>query len=334
MTCLINNNNQLTKITSDLIPNIINFGDPVTIKYKRIKLVSSKFDIFGSSQVMIVNYVKTIQTKEKTLQSVTYYDENARPNKTKWYSREKTFSIGPFKPSQYGNPICYYNPGYQGEDITINTQMWEIDKKETINNTTNVISTCLSLGKVTPYAGYFELVDTVVGFGGKIITNSIKHKELCQEHVLELTNNTIFSGTYVCLPEIDLSNLIARNKVIEDYYIEDNVLVKKDSLIEYGQTYFILKISKNKRSDLASFDYISSSAELLTLFNSNDTNFGNKFNETMTSSYDMELLNKINAAYKNGDLDLAKALYQHIKPNKLNLFVEYLPFLTPTVGKN
>lgn len=326
MTTLFLNEGKLDKV-NNVIPNI-KYGDPVTIEYKRIKLVSSKFDILGKSQIMIVNYVKTIQTKEKTLQSITYYDENVITDES-WYKRKKSFAIGPFDPSEYGNPVCFYTPAYQNEEITINTQFWEIDKGNAVRDTLKVAQNCISLGKATPYGTYFEIANELVGSSGKIITSFIKHKEMSKEHIFEFNNENMSVGTYICLPQVKDINI--RNYIIENYHIEDNMLVRKvnDLIEEYGETYFILEMCKDKRDDLASFDYVSSSAELISLFNEKNDNFLTKFNDSMDAAYNMQLAEKINEAYKDNKMDVVNALYQHVPEGKKAWFDNLFPHIKP-----
>lgn len=317
---------KLEKWSKFLPYNKIKYGDPVIIEYKRIKLVSTKFDIFGKSQIMIVNYVKTVQTKEKTVQSITYYDENVIPNEP-WYKKKKSFSIGPFDPSEYGNPICFYSPGFQNEEIIINTQFWEIDKDSVLKDSFKTLQGCISFGNVTPYAPYFELANELVGYSGKIITSLIKHKEMSKEHIIDFENDDIYIGTYICLPLVKDVNV--RNKIIQDYYVEDDMLLKieNDKIIEYDDTYFILEISSQKRDDLASFDYISSSAELISLFNENNSNFMTKLNNSMDMAYNMGLIEKINEAYQNNDMVIANALAKHIPLAKKNWYKTLFPNL-------
>lgn len=320
MVYLVSYDNKLYKKGKD----IIKIGDPISIEYKRIKLVSNKFDIFGSSQIMIVNYVKTVETKEKTMQTITYYDENAKPVKESIFGRKKTFEIGPFDPSQYGNPICYYTPAYKGENITINTQIWEIDKKDFVNNTSHATQSCLSLGKATPYGTYFDIANTLVGYGSKILTATIKHKELCPEHIIEFDNdNNIYEGLYVCFPEIRSSDLNERNNIIKNYFVEDMILVKHGNTgyyEEYDKTYYILNVTKTIREDLTSFDYLSSSTELITLLNSNDESFSSRYMETMAASYDLDLIKKISDSIANNDLEMADILFKHVPASSRNMF--------------
>lgn len=310
------------------------FGEPLIMEYKRIKLVSTKFDIFGKSQVMIVNYIKTTQTKEKSLSSVTYYDENVSPKKS-FFSRKGTFEIGPFDPSQYGNPIFYYTPAYQNENIIINTQFWELDKEDAMDNIINGTQSCLSLGKISvnPYSKYFEIASDIIGNSKKIITGFIKHRELTNEHIFEIKENS-YTGYYICLPEIE--NINEKYDILKNYKIIDDHLVKEntDLLEEYDKTYFLIKISKDKRDDLQTFDYMSSSVELIDLFNKgNKDNFQAALFNTINDAYDMQLVNKINAAYNENNKDLVKALYQHIKLDKKNWFNDLFPQIVKYINE-
>lgn len=335
MVFLIVNDGKLCKTGS----KVISFGDPIVIEYKRIKLISNKFDIFGKSQVMIVNYVKTMETKEKAVMSITYYDETAKPKRVSPLSFKKVLAIGPFDPSQYGNPVCYYTPAYQNENILINTQFWEIDKKDLVTTTTSLAQSCLSLGSATPYKSYFDIVNSIVGASGKVIVNMIKHKELCVEHILELndSDSLIYEGIYVCLPEVD--DLNGKEYILKNYYVHDNVLVKikdndDDIFEEYDKTYFLLLITKENKNDLTSFDYISSSMDLLTLFNDGNESFSKTYVDTVSSAYDMELVQKISSAVQKEDSRLVTALTKHVSPKKQELFSSIFPSLPFTAKKN
>lgn len=313
-----------SKVNIDNHLAAINIGDSLTIEYKRIKIVSDKFDWFGNSQLMVVNHIKTVQTKEKTVQSITYFDDDVKP-KGPWYQKLKSFAVGPFDPSEYGNPVCYYTPGYQGDVITITTKFWEIDDATKITGITGDIQSCISLGtsSANPYGVYFQIADDLIGVGAKILTAFVKHSELADEHILELRIDEgvpLLEGLYICLPEV--TDLNERNIIIQNYHIEDLILVKSenDKLIEYNKTYFVLKLSKAIRKDLIDFDFTASSSDLLQKLNQKDESFVKTLVQTTRDAYDMNLLQEISEAYSQKNYPLVKALYNHIHPAKKEWF--------------
>ena len=119
-------NNEIEVINFD---DVIQIADPITIEFRYIKITSDEFDRIGKSEIMIVNNLRTNQTKEKSMDIITYYDDDVKVDK--FYingHKYKTWNVHAFDPSEYGNPICYHNMGYRDETITITTRAWEIDK--------------------------------------------------------------------------------------------------------------------------------------------------------------------------------------------------------------
>ena len=119
------------------------------------------------------------------------------------------------------------------------------------------------------------------------------------------------------------SDLNEKTDIISNYFIEDNILVKRGvngKYEEYDKTYFVIKISKEFREDLASFDYVASSAELVTLLNNNDDSFSDKYIETVSSAYDMDLVKKMLGAISDGNLEKANNLFKHVPSFSKNTF--------------
>lgn len=313
----------------------ISVGDFLTIEYKRIKIVSKHFDLIGKSQLMVVNHVKSVQTKEQMMETITYFDDDVKP-KGDWNQRLKSFAIGPFDPSEYGNPVCYFTPGYQGGVITITTKFWEIDDPDVITGAASFIQNLLSLFSVAgnPYGAYFEIADSAVGCSAKILSSFVKHKELTTEHIVEFRideGKPIYEGLYVCTPEVDDINM--RYQILDDYFIDDFHLVKKDGdkLVEYDQTYFVLRVTAAERDDLMDFDYMASSAEILNKLNTGSEDFVPTLMETTRGAFDMAIINDITDAYKEGDLQQVKALYNHLSESRKEWFDESFPDITNSI---
>lgn len=287
---------------------IVKIGDPITLEYKRIKIVSNKFDIFGSDEIMIVNYIKSVQTKEISLQSITYYDDDAKTTKITHELRPKrSYTVGPFSADEYGNPIFYHSPSYTNNTITITTKFWEINSSELINTCINLLRKVVSLGAAA--SPYLEIADAGLGICSTILTDTIHHKLLTDEHVIEFNPNSsypILEGTYVCFPM--LNDINERNYIISNYSLIDGILVKiikpaddnqqaYPTYKEYDGNYFIFTLNRAERPDLAHFDFIASSADLLSKLKS-----GVKDTQTiltsLNKSFEMEIIDKYNYYYK------------------------------------
>lgn len=288
---------------NELAPNDrVKVGDPLTIEFKRVKVVSKKFDTFGKSEVMIVNHVKNLQTKERALESITYYDDDAKVKKVKsnsTFSRKQYFSVGPFDASEYGNPVIFHTPGYQGTTIVITTKFWELNSRSTFDAITGTISGILGLASSA--SPYITIASEAFGITCNIISGSISHHELDTEHTLQLSfrgDKPLVTGLYVCIP--NLNDLNFKKEMLRDYFVEDGILATKinDRYVEYTGTYFILQVSNISRDELADFDFTASSSDLLQQLDvSSSTNVKESVLQLSRDAYDMRLIEKLKTTY-------------------------------------
>lgn len=269
----------------------VKIGDPLTIEFKRIFISSKKFDKFGPSEILIVNHVKNKQTKDRTLESIVYYDDDAKTKGS--VLGKKTWGITRFDASEYGNPVCFHTPGYLGSIITITTKFWEVDKYSSISSIIGGIGSALHLvSKTNPY---LEIASTAANYTSIILNGAVHHSELDDEHTIEFRLDSscpLLPGKYICIPNADINE---KNRVISDYFIDDNLLLKavgeKDNFIfeEYKKSYFILKVTNHERTDLADFDFIASSADILREVNGDKE----KVLQANRDSYDLNILKEI-----------------------------------------
>lgn len=327
----------LLKWNTKINDTTIKIGDTLTIEYKRIKIVSKNFDLLGKSQVMVINNVKFTQTKEKMMDTITYFNDDAKPE-GKWYNRKKSINIGPFDPSDYGNPVCYFTPGYKGSIITIRTKFWELDDANKITQTTNIIQDFLKIGSTVPnpYGPYFQIADDIVGISGKILTCFVKHSELSDDHIIEFRideeNKPFFEGYYLCLPEMPSNQKNEIKEIIKNYFIDDdNILIRKDNSEEYNSTYFVFRVSNNARNDLIDFDFAVSSSDLLNKLNQKHEDFIPDIIKISRDAYDMDLVQKIYDAYDNNDLNLVSALYKSLHHTKKQWFNKAFPIISDKI---
>lgn len=319
-----------TKFTNSLIQ----VGNPVTIEYKRIKISSNKFDTFGTTDVMITTSVKSIQTKEKTMESITYYDKDVTPTGS-WISNAKRdYIITKFDPTEYGNSVCYYNPGYGGNTISIATKFWNINDSGYIKTVTSYIKDFISVTKIlpTPIAPYISLVDGIIDNTTAILVNINDNELLEQTHLTSFSNSyeyePFLAGFYVCLPTIN--NLNEIDFIIKNYCIRENTLVKKisadnngkteeeleeEASVEYSNSYFILEIGTKPRPDLVDFDFAASSNDLLSNLYRNETGSVTNFVKLSNDANDLGIIKQIHDLMTNNKgLDNGKfsSLYNHL----------------------
>lgn len=253
---------------------LIQRGNPLTCEIRRLSIVSNKWNIFRDSKFMLVNRVKNKASKDRTLENITYYDDTVKATSILVKGeKKKKYSIGPFDPGEYGNPICFHTPGYEGTTINISTEAWNIHDNSMVKTLTNVVTSALGLANtVSPY---IQLAIPAVNLMGSFLQKEIKHEELSNTHVLEISLDSeipLCVGKYILLP--DLTDYNMKMDLLKNYVLRDNMLMKKidDKFIEFEQTYYIIKITDKPRPDLADFDYAASHMELVKLFNQADNN--------------------------------------------------------------
>ena len=127
-----------------------------------------------------------------------------------------------------------------------------------------------------------------------------------------------------------MTDINDRNTILKDYHLEDYQLLKEvnDQLVEYDKTYFVIRISANEREDLLDFDYMASSADLLNKLNGRAEDFVPSLLDTTKKAYDMGLIEDIITAYQEKDINMTKAIYNHLSEDKKEWFNSLFPNIT------
>lgn len=275
----------------------IKIADQLTIDFIRIFVKSKHFDKIGLSEVMIVNHVKTIQTKERSVESIVYYDNDAKViNKKYW-------ETGPFSNDEYGNSVCYHTEGYIGNDISMTFKIWELNSKNTFDE---LFSFVKNIFKLSPNTQVSNIVSTGLDISQKILNNNIQHKELCKEYTLKLQGD-ILLGKYIIFPNL---SFIESKEIIQNASIEHDLLIDKNTSKHINQTYYIINISNDKRVDLIDFDYLASSNELIKLLNNNGNN---EILDINNNSHSFKLLKEYFDYTNENENEKAKAIKKQLK---------------------
>lgn len=247
-------------------------GSPITIEYKKIKIVSDNFDHFGKSQLMITNNVQTERTlaSRQILDNIIYYNKEVVPYNIIG-TNKKCHVINNFNHNKYSNSVCYYNPGFfHNNTVTITTKFWEVDDPSFITKALNYFKQILYFTKCvpTPITPYINIADNVIGSAGNLLISLIGNKELSKEQIIEFSgsnvNKPIIAGYYICLPNVNDINTV--NEVVNKYYLEDDMLIKKTDngeLIEFDDTYCIMEVSNEFRDELHDYEFINNANNLI-----------------------------------------------------------------------
>jgi len=328
--------------------DVVQIGLPLTCEYKTISISSSHFDRIGKSQIMIVTNVKNEATKNRVVDSITYQDDSVKPKKKRMFSSKGKYRINTFDASQYGYPVCFHTPGYQGTTITITTKMWEIDDYTSLKTAMNILGESVSALSSVCGIPYITLANDAIGIGQKILTNDVSHTDLDEDHTIEVRTSSTgrgpYQGDYICIPGLDDIN--EKRKIIKEYIYEEGGLYKKvgEEYIEYDGTYFVLNISCDERKDLHDFDFTASATDLLSKLASPKTKFNEISNDIINMSkdaYDMGLVEILKNTYdvyvrdpKKEDLAQIIALYRQLisSSKKRDWFDNSFPEIKKLVG--
>eukprot|EP01104_Vermistella_antarctica_P005080 TRINITY_DN1549_c0_g2_i4.p2 TRINITY_DN1549_c0_g2~~TRINITY_DN1549_c0_g2_i4.p2 ORF type:complete len:414 (+),score=129.63 TRINITY_DN1549_c0_g2_i4:33-1244(+) len=276
------NNEQALSLLGELTsadPALIEKGDPFTMEFTRIKVWASKhFDRMGNSEVMVVAIVKHSQaSKDRPLNQIVYFDDDVDPVKSKNArgKKGKHHDIDHFQADEYGHPVFFHTPGWQGKPVSCTIQVWEMDDYSKVKNALDVgADLATSLGGLPFLAQYgiaFSLAGTVLRIGGHVSKWIIDNDKLTEDFTFDFHRhggNPVLAGNYVFLP--DEANPTG---VKDDYELSFKLnanhprLVKKGTEESYASSYFVVKVSKDERDDLVDFDLVASSQELLDLLN-------------------------------------------------------------------
>lgn len=327
------------KLTANYAP--IKTADPISVEYKRIKIVSKKFNKIGTSKVMITNNVKTTQTKTQALDSVTYYDDNAKPI-GKW-NKLRSYVVQAFDPTQYGDPVCYYNSGYANETIIIASNAFVIEEPgilcDITNFVSNILSTASTVSSLDPIVvPYITVGQTATSMLSTILTDLVKNKQLTNTHVIEFNNidptKPFLPGTYLCFP--NASDLNFAQTIIKSYYLLEGALVKAngDQVEEYDGSYFIFEVGNIARPELNDFDFTASSNTLLTQLHQNSTSSVDSFMALSQNSSDLQLVQQLCSGIADSSVtaSIGKSMYNHLSPATQSWLQTNLPNVYNTVN--
>lgn len=322
LTFYIDEDGKIYKWNKKLLQNI-NEGDPISIEYKKIQIVSNNFDKIGCSQVMVLNFIKHKQDREAVTENIVYYDKEAKPKKI---NGKKTLIIDIFKPDQYGNSITYYNPSYNKDIINISTQFLEIDEMPEF--ILGGIDKVFSLASYIPqYGMYFDLLGNIVTVSLSLLSNLNHKKELSREHILQFRsddiNKPLLKGNYLCLPNISDFN-------IDEYYMEDNIL-KCVNNKPFKDSYFILEVSNRKRNNLLDFNFMVNSNNLLDKINNKHKESLGTFLNINKDSYNFNIIRNIVSLYNGGDFSSIKHLYSHLQDDYKMWFDENFRYIVEKI---
>jgi len=306
----------------------IRTGDALCIEYKRIRILSDKFDWIGNSEIAIVNNIRTIQTKEAAPDNIIYYDKSVNPTTCKNSKGFKIIDIDRFDPGEYGNSICYYTPSYQNNNISICTKFYEIDERFGV---LHCASKLLNLGNPVPnYGIYFSLAGKFLDGVDKILDRLTFKNKLIDDHVIELnpndTDRPIYYGKYICLPTVTYNDI---TDITNNYTLDDTDLVHVTDKTLYKGSYFILELSDIRDPNLYDFDFNQNANDLVNKLNNRDKIGMEEFIQSHSDSYNFKIIQEL---VSNNTSD-PFSLYNKLSPKYKTWVDNAFPSITSILNK-
>jgi hypothetical protein len=307
--------------------NLVTASNPLSIEYKKICITSSHFDLFGSSQLLVTNSIKTSHTKDKIMDNVVYYDKSVKPVRNGNWFGPATLTIDNFDPSEYGSPICYYNPSYNASTINLVTKFFETDNASYIKNIINCIRSTMSAASVLPtfVTPYLSIANKVLSSSTDFITSFVCNKELCKEHVIEFRTDDFTKpfviGYYICFPNVSNANEL--RYVIDNYRWEDNAVVTTvaNEIVEYNDSYFVLEIADGGKEGLMDFDFAAATNKMMSSTSSASSTSMDEFIGVCKRADDLERIKLICDAGDSIEDKLAQKInYYHLSTDSRHWF--------------
>lgn len=305
----------------EIVANVIKYGEPLTLEYKKIRIVSNKFNWIRKNRIMLIDNIRTIQTKEISADCISYYDDDVKPKKFLDGNPSKYYDIEDFDPTKYGNPVFYHTPSYQNHEISVTTRAFRIDKDEIADDVFGCLHNIFTVGsKIPNYGIVSSMAGLIVDDASKIIDDLTNGgKQITKNHILIFRNDDedrkMYVGSYLCIPNLDDPNNLY--KLLQNYRVEDDRLIRinsKNEKVEFGDTYYIIQLSNIERTDLNDFDYSSSSNDLLKSLNRSENTGIEKFSQCTKDATDLNLIKEITDLWKKDpeETDKIKSLYLHL----------------------
>lgn len=314
---------KLHKWNEDLLQEfsnkIIKENNPLCMEYKKFRILSNKFRLFGKNEIAITNNIRTTITKDIAPENIIYYDKDVRPVNLDLFV--KVLNIDVFDPSEYGNSIFYYTSSYQNNRISLCTKFYGIDEgnflTRGLSNVFNLVS------KMPMYGAYFNLTGDFISGIGNIINRLTYKVELIENSVIEFRDEDMTKpfiyGSYICIPEIT-----EIDKVISDFIVVDDTLVKISDNKEFIGSYYIIEVTDNHNEYLFDFDFTYNCNDILNSINKYEKRGIETFVATNKDANDFHIIQQLVSLSTDPQrsVDEFKSLYHKLSINNRRWFNE------------
>lgn len=242
----------------------VEVGKPLIIQYLRFVIATDQWES-GDNELLISTFLKTSATKPIAAEAVTLYDPQTRP-------QDNRLVVEDWGGRRYGHPLIYYSPAYQGEPLSLSTQVLELDQldKGLVDAMAALASGVSSMPLLTaffPYAAAIgpamgKLADLLVALHDFLNRDDLLvpyfDLDLYPPHAAGV--RPLQCGRFVHVPSPAVDEATFRATYTLDS--ERNALLDGQGN-EYGGPYLVFKVNSESHPSLKEFDALAGAAELL-----------------------------------------------------------------------
>ena len=291
-----NRPNRHSSLTSSMPLSYVEIGDPLTIscEYVQFRCPNAR-QLLKPTDVLLTANVRNCVSRDRCLESIITYDQNARfiRNVSGTTDHTYTYRAGPFDVSEYGHPILFYTPGYEGSDIFVTLKAHAIRNSPTrwvdtvVDGMKSIVGIASSTLVAAPLYGQIlsSLGSATLGAGGALLKRALQHNtQMFDPVTLKLTSRfnhdmsadePLVKGKYIVLVHNDNDDLILSSvnngekalcddgTSIYDYFLDGNRLVHRKKNTFYTKSYFVLSVDTSERRELRDFDFTSMCMEMV-----------------------------------------------------------------------
>lgn len=287
-----NRPNRHSSLTSSLPLSYVEIGDPLTItcEYVQFRCPNAR-QLLKPTDVLLTANVRNCVSRDRCLESIITYDRNARfIRNVTGADHTYTYRAGPFDVSEYGHPILFYTPGYEGSDVFVTLKAHAIRNSPTrwvdtvVDGMKSMVGIASSTLVAAPLYGQIlsSLGSATLGAGGALLKRALQHNtQMFDPVTLKLTSRfnhdmsadePLVKGKYIVLIHNDDDPILFNSDKgerdgdgtsIYDYFLDGNRLVHRTKNTFYTKSYFVLSVDTSERRELRDFDFTSMCMELV-----------------------------------------------------------------------
>ncbi len=218
-------------------------------------------DRWGKAEALVSSWARTGETAKPGPRVI-----NAMRNNISVFEHLSNFGA-----AQYGHPLLYYSPSYDGKTLRLSVELLEIDKigKDNIKKLGNGLRSLSRLAIFAPQLAYLALAPDVTEIARKLYNIINKNDLVLLEHI-DLSfdmpdSNVLTSGRFVLVEGNHSSSFTKEFKLSFD----NKLVTQAGAPAEQAgltDAYVVLRINAKERDEYKGFEIDSATQQVLQQF--------------------------------------------------------------------